>query len=124
VSSSDDDRFREPGSRYEHEEPVAVAVIDEDAPVDWSDSAHSPSGTLWLPETLFHQLAMATRLGGLDLNGQTRLTRQDCRTLAQELLTLEATTQDADVHVAATLVRKRAEAVVSVERRALLVEGP
>ena len=121
---ADDDRFRGAG-RFEHEEPVAVAAIQESAAIDWSDSAHSPAGTLWIPETLFHQLAATTRLSSIDLSKQTRLTRQECRALAQELAILVAAAQDPDVRVAATLVRDRAEAVaVSGQRQVLLIEGP
>jgi hypothetical protein len=57
MMAADDDRFRGPG-RYEHEEPVALAVIEEGAAIDWSDTAHSPAGTLWLPETLFRQVLL------------------------------------------------------------------
>jgi hypothetical protein len=67
MNHVDDDSFREPGSRYEREEPVAVAVVEAGAVVDWSDAAHPPAGALWLPETLFHQLALATRLSDVDI---------------------------------------------------------
>ena len=121
----DEDSFRDPGSRYEHEEPVAFAVIEATAVVDWSDAAHSPTGTLWLPESLFRQLAETTRLGELDLNKQACLASAECRQLSQELAALEAATQDPDVRKAAELVRVRAESVVaSVRKQLLLVEGP
>jgi hypothetical protein len=125
MTLTDEDCFREPGSRYEHEEPVAVAIIEATALVDWSDAAHSPAGTLWLPETLFHQLAETTRLGKLDLNKQARLAAAECRNLSQELAALEAATQDPDVRKAAGLVRARAESVAaSAPKQLLLVEGP
>lgn len=125
MNLADDDSFREPGSRYEREEPVAVAVVEVTAAVDWSDAAHSPAGTLWLPETLFYQIAAATRLRECDVNTQTRLTPRECQRLAPELAALEAATSDPDVRKAAALVRARVESVASSPRsQLLLVEGP
>jgi hypothetical protein len=88
MNPADDDCFREPGSRYEREEPVAVAVVGATAVVDWSDAAHSPASTLWLPETLFQQLAGATKLREVDVGKQTRLTSLECMVLAAELALL------------------------------------
>jgi hypothetical protein len=116
MNPADDDCFREPGSRYEHEAPVAVAVVDATAVVDWSDAAHSPAGTLWLPETLFQQLAAATRLREVDLSKQTRLTSWECQGLAPELAELERATADPDVRKATVLVRARVESVASSTR--------
>jgi hypothetical protein len=125
MNPADDDCFREPGSRYEREEPVAVAVVDATAVVDWSDAAHSPAGTLWLPEPLFHQLAAATKLRDVDISKQTRLTAGDCHRLSTELAALEAATRDPDVRKAAALVRARVDSVASSPgRQLLLLEGP
>jgi len=124
MTPADDDCFRGPGSRYEHEEPVAFAVIEATAIIDWSDPAHTPASTLWLPETLFHKLAKTTRLDELDLNRQECLASGACQQLSQELKALEAATQDPDVRKAAGLVRTRAElVVVSARKQLLLVEG-
>jgi hypothetical protein len=125
MNPADDDCFREPGSRYEREEPVAVAVVDATAVVDWSDAAHSPAGTLWLPETLFQQIAVATRLREVDLDKQRRLTSRECQQLAAELAELEKATRDPDVRKATALVRARVELVASSPgNQSLLVEGP
>ena len=64
---TDDDRFRESGSPYVDEEPVAFACVAPGAPVDWGD--HSPAHTLRTPETPFAELAsMAPQtLGQLDI---------------------------------------------------------
>ena len=124
MNPADDDSFREPGSRYEREEPVAVAVVEAAAVVDWSDAAHSPC-TLWLPETLFHKIAVATRLREVDVNRQTRLSPTECTSLAQELTALEATAKDTDLRKAAALVRAPVQRVASSTRnQLLLVEGP
>lgn len=121
----DDDRFREPGGRFEREEPIAVAVIEGSTVIDWSDAAHSPTGTLWLPETLFHEIAAASRLRDIDLTAQARLTPAECRALAPQLATLEGAAQDPDVRVAVALVRERAEVVAaSKDGHVLLIEGP
>jgi hypothetical protein len=125
MNAGDDDSFRAPGSRYEREEPIAVAVVEANAVVDWSDAAQSPAGTLWLPETLFHRIAQATRLREVDVNKQIRLTSGECQGLAAELAALEAATPDPDIRKAAALVRGRVESVASSPRsQLLLVEGP
>jgi hypothetical protein len=125
MSRDDDERLRQPGSRYEDDAPVAVAVIAEDASIDGSDAAHAPESTLWLPERLFLVLAAATCLGSLDICAQTRLSRDECRALCEQLAEFAAATIEPDIRAAALLVRDRAQCVVDSPRgRVLLVEGP
>ena len=125
MASVDDDRFRDPGTQYEHEEPVAFAAIKREASIDWSDRAHSPDDTLWIPESLFQELAARTRLGEISVHEQARLDRRECQALCEELTTLEAGATDADVRLAATLVLERARTVAQLpDGYVLLIEGP
>lgn len=123
--SGDDDRFRLPGSQYEHEEPVAIAVIPRGARVDWSAGSYVPSDTLWLPLTLFYAIAERSLLRHLDVYAQTRLDRVTCERLCQELSTVVDTSPRTETSLAATLIYARAHQVaVSTDGVWLLVEGP
>lgn len=123
--SRDDDRFRLPGSPYEHDEPVAIVVISRDGQVDWSADAHVPSDTLWLPTTLFYAIAERSLLRHLDICAQTRLDRVACERLCQELSMVVDGSPRTDTSLAATLFCERARRVAeSTDGAWLLVEGP
>lgn len=122
-----DDRFRNPGSRYEWEQVVAFTEVEHGDETDQEDSpAPLPTPTLCIPEVLFHELAARTRLGRIDLQQpwQARLSREDCRELLQQLSGLENTAHDDDVRLAARLVREKAQAVAdSTLSLELLIKG-
>lgn len=120
-----DDRFRFPGSTYEHEEPVAFAEVGAATAVDWSSPASAPANTLWLPESLFAALCRRTTLGSLDIYRQSRLCSAECQSLAQELTDLETVSLEPDILLAAALLREKVESVAAGGgATVLLVEGP
>lgn len=119
----DFDPFRKPGSRYEHEEVIAVALIDIDAPIDWVDASRSPRSTVWIPESLFQELSMGNSLSSLDIYKQSRLDAAACKALLHELESLPET--HLELTYAAWLVRDLAHVVAeSSGKERLLVEGP
>lgn len=120
-----DDRFRHSGGRYENDEPVAIAVVRTDEPVDWSSEQRSPVSTLWIPESLFLELSAGTRLGSVNVYEQTRLGPAECAVVDRELTAVEATSARSEVREAAALVRDRVRRVLAAGHgHALLVEGP
>ena len=112
--SLDDDRFRRAGSPYEHEEPVAVAVVAADARIDWSEAGRSADAALWLPESLFLEVATNTGLRSIRIHGQTRLGVQDCERLCEELGQVVDTSSNPDVRTAAALIQERAQRVIAL----------
>jgi hypothetical protein len=122
---SEDDRFRVPGSRYENEEPVAIAVVPQTAQIDWTEETRVPPSTLWLPETLYTAIAERTLLRQVELYCQSKLDRATCELLCQELTTVAAESPDSDVSLAASLVLQRARLVAEASNgERLLIEGP
>ena len=104
---------------------MAFAAIKREASIDWSDRAHSPDDTLWIPESLFQELAARTRLGEISVHEQARLDRRECQALCEELTTLEVGATHAGLRLAATLVLERARTVAQLpDGYVLLVEGP
>ncbi|MGV8083647.1 MAG: hypothetical protein AB2L09_08475 [Coriobacteriia bacterium] len=124
LACIDDDRFRQPGSRYEDEEVVAIGVVKQGIVIDWSDEARVIPA-LWLPEPLFAKLASASLLGTLDVYKQSRLTSAESQLLSAQMASLAQDVVDSDVRAAAFLVCKRAQLAVDLgPGHALLVEGP
>ncbi|HVZ73957.1 MAG TPA: hypothetical protein VHJ20_16370 [Polyangia bacterium] len=118
----DDDRFRTPGSHYEHEEVFAVAAVPRLARIDWSPGSYVPESTLWLPEPLFDSLAVNTVLAGLPRHEQNRLSSTTCRALAEQLRSIVF--PDDSERLAASLVTEVASRVGELSDHVLLVEGP
>ena len=118
-----DDSFRTPGSPFEHERVVAFAVVPIGFVVDWSESG-SPASTLWIPESLFDELAEMTSLGRIDKGRQSRLDLDGCLALEEELMQLIALPLPDDPRAAARRVLARVREVRPGARLELVVEGP
>jgi len=114
-----DDRFREAGSPFEDEEPVVFARCTPGRAVDWVDAL--PEHALWIPETLFSQLAaLAPRsLRRLNIYAQNRFAGDEIPALLREL----PASYVGGVGEALEAVRQIALECVE-HRHDLLVEGP
>jgi len=117
-----DDSFRTPGSPFEQEPVVAFAVVPVGAVVDWSD-AGTPASTLWIPVSLFDELAEMTSLGLVERRGQSRLDVDACVALEEELMHLMAMPLPDEPRTAARRVLARVREVRPGARYELVIDG-
>ena len=117
--------------KYEHDEPIAFAVVARDKIVDWSSADRVPEETLWLPEQLVEAARRLSQGGAtavlpkLNLNAQTRLSLSDLSQLRGELSALLSLASEPDLQDALGLILRLVE---NCSERGpafqLLIEGP
>lgn len=116
---------------YADEEVVAIGIIANDQLVDWSNDEHTPSETLWIPESIFAQIQKnadflgAKHLASIDNHAQTRFDVDACTELLSESNVLINHSNDGDIRKATNFIK---EFIMQVLDRngeiQLLIEGP
>jgi hypothetical protein len=123
------DPFRVAGSKYEAEEPFAVALVPAGFPFDWSTE---PVDAVWLPELFFNPIFQAAAslklplLSRLDnLYEQYRFTSSEAGEVARELEVVGSSDLSPDLQRAARLAAAiAAQAATSDGKLELIIEGP
>jgi hypothetical protein len=123
------DPFRVARSKYEAEEPFAVALVAAGLPFDWSAE---PVDAVWLPESFFNpifqaaaslQLPLLSRLD--NLYEQYRFTSSEAGQIVQELEAVASSDLSPDLQRAARLAAAiAAQAASSDGTLELIIEGP
>ena len=125
------DPFRVSGMPHADEEVVAIGIITSGQLIDWSNDEHTPSETLWIPESFFAQIQKRADILGLkhvasiDNHAQTCFGIDACTALLSEINVLINHVNDGDIRRATNFIK---EFIIQVLDRngeiQLLIEGP
>jgi hypothetical protein len=129
----EDDRFRQKGSKYEHEEPIAFFLYQPNANIDegWETIHLELSSIYYVPETLFVIGSNFAKSKGLntfssiDFFKTQSFNKQDCLQLIPELKHLRKADPSRDFQeFINVLVDLASQCVNSIENLELYATGP
>jgi len=117
----EDDRFRETGSKYEHEEPIAFFLFKPGIDIDknWNQVHSQVEYILYVPETLFkiaHNFAQDNNLhifGGFDFYKTQSFNPEDCSRLVVDLSTIHKASDNEDFKEFIAQLSKLAEGCIN-----------